>query len=77
MIARAAPAHYVPSRIPLEHRLHTGDLVVLKSGAPLLLEVLSIEEDGLIRVRGNAWPPGYSILLSIQEVFPSAELLAD
>ncbi len=53
-----------------------GDLVMTRSGCPILCEVLSVLEDGLLRVRGLNWASGYSAIVDSQEMQPaSARLL--
>ena len=37
-----------------------GDFVTTVTGYPVLYEVLSLETDGLVRVRGVNWAPGYT-----------------
>lgn len=45
-----------------------GDLVMTAAGYPILYEVLRIEADGLLRVRGNNWASGYSVLVNAHDV---------
>jgi hypothetical protein len=45
-----------------------GDLVTTRDGYPILYEVLTVELDGLLRVRGLNWAPGYSAVVSGQDV---------
>jgi hypothetical protein len=48
--------------------VHPGDLVTTRSGYPILYEVLCVESDGLLRVRGMNWAPGYSAVVDAQDV---------
>jgi hypothetical protein len=54
-----------------------GDLVATRVGYPTLYEVLSVERDGILRVRGLNWEPGYSANISSAEVRPVTRSLAD
>ena len=45
-----------------------GDLVMTAAGYPTLYEVLRVEPDGLLRVRGNNWASGYSVLVNAHDV---------
>jgi hypothetical protein len=46
-----------------------GDFVASQTNAyPVLLEIIGLEEDGLLRVRGLGWPPGYSAVLPRHQV---------
>jgi hypothetical protein len=54
-----------------------GAFVIPKTGYPLLCEVLSLEENGLMRVRGLAWPHGHTTLIEAQDVRSISELIAD
>jgi hypothetical protein len=56
--------------------LRPGDLVTTRSGYPILYEVLCVETDGLLRVRGLNWAPGYSAVVDAQDVRPVTGLLA-
>lgn len=52
-----------------------GDLVTTRSGYPILYEVLCVETDGLLRVRGLNWGPGYSAVVDSQSVRPVTGIL--
>lgn len=52
-----------------------GDLVTTSTGYPILYEVLTVEPEGLLRVRGLNWAPGYSAVVSSQDVRPVTGLL--
>ena len=52
-----------------------GDLVTTRSGYPILYEVLCVEPDGLLRVRGMNWAPGYSAVVDGQDVRPVTGIL--
>jgi hypothetical protein len=54
-----------------------GDLVTSGSGYPILYEVLTVETDGLLRVRGLNWAPGYSAVVAGQDVRPVTGLLTN
>jgi hypothetical protein len=54
-----------------------GDLVATRVGYPTLYEVLSVDRDGVLRVRGLNWQPGYSANISVAEVRPVTRSLAD
>jgi hypothetical protein len=53
-----------------------GDYVTTVSGYPVLYEVLSLERDGLVRVRGVNWAPGYSAVVGQQEIRPVTHILS-
>jgi len=52
-----------------------GDLVTTVTGYPTLYEVLHVQPDGLLRVRGNNWAQGYSALVDRRQVRPSIKIL--
>ena len=54
-----------------------GDLVTTRSGYPILYEVLTVETDGLLRVRGLNWAPGYSAVVALQDVRPVTGILGN
>jgi hypothetical protein len=54
-----------------------GDLVINRTGHPLVQEVIGLREDGLLRVRGLDWPPGYSALIAVAELRPVTGQLRD
>jgi hypothetical protein len=54
-----------------------GDLVINRTGHPLVQEVIGLREDGLLRVRGLDWPPGYSALIALSELRPVTGRLRD
>jgi hypothetical protein len=50
-------------------------MVIQRSGDyPLLCEVILVQPDGLLRVRGLDWPAGYSALIDPQDVRPVSSL---
>jgi hypothetical protein len=53
-----------------------GDFVTTVAGYPVLYEVLSLESDGLVRVRGVNWAPGYTAVVSAREVRPTTRILS-
>jgi hypothetical protein len=69
-----APSAVVP-HYAVSERFRPGDLVVSTAGSPLLCEVLSVERDGLIRVRGVEWPSGYSALVNAETIRPASGIL--
>ncbi len=52
-----------------------GDFVTTVTGYPVLYEVLTLERDGLVRVRGVNWAPGYSAVVRSQEIRPVTHIL--
>ena len=54
-----------------------GDLVTSMTGYPILYEVLTVERESLLRVRGLNWAPGYSALVDRGEVRPVTRILLD
>ena len=52
-----------------------GDLVTSRSGYPVLYEILSLHDDGLLRVRGLNWAPGYSAVVDMDDVRPVTGIL--
>lgn len=55
---------------------HPGDLVTTRSGYPVLYAILSVEADGLLRVRGLNWAPGYSAVVDAEDVRPVTGILS-
>jgi len=55
---------------PLRLAYHPGDWVVSKNGAPIVCEVLNVEANGVLLVRGLDWSPGYSAYIRAEEVSP-------
>ena len=60
-------------RRPNRYRL--GDLVISLNGYPTLYEVISVCDDGLLRLRGLDWAPGYSALVAAGTVRPTSGIL--
>ncbi len=60
----------LPNQSPRRPRLNyrPGDLVTPVHGYPILYEIVCLETDGLVRVRGLDWPTGYTVVLGAQEV---------
>jgi hypothetical protein len=56
-------------------KFRPGDLVVAQGGYPTLFEVICVQEDGMLRVRGLNWAPGYSALVAADELRPTTALL--
>lgn len=55
--------------------LRPGDIAAGRSDSyPILYEVIRIESDGLVRVRGLNWAPGYSALVDAEELRPVSSL---
>lgn len=65
------------TRRPLRRVFRPGDLVISRSGYPTLFEIVNIQEDGLLRVHGLNWAPGYSALVDADDVRPVNALLAE
>lgn len=86
ILAENAPTGIRPSETPrpadLSHRelrleFCAGDLVVARTGYPTLCEVLAVERNALLRVRGLDWLPGYSVTVAAQEFRPVSKITAD
>ena len=58
-------------------RYRPGDLVTPVTGYPILYEVLMVEREGTLRVRGMNWAPGYSALVGTGEVRSVTRILLD
>ncbi len=56
-------------------KFRPGDLVTSRSGYPVLYEILSLHDDGLLRVRGLNWAPGYSAVVDMEDVRPVTGIL--
>ena len=52
-----------------------GDFVTTVTGYPVLYEVLAVEPDGLVRVRGVNWRAGYSAVVGPREIRPVTAIL--
>jgi len=74
-IPLSASAVVQPTRGP-RPAYRPGDLVTTVTGYPVLYEVLRLECDGLLRVRGMNWAPGYSAVVRAQEVRPVTHILS-
>jgi hypothetical protein len=64
-----------PKSPPSRPWFRPGDLVATVTGYPVLYEVLSLEGEGLVRVRGVNWAPGYSAIVGAQEIRPVTQTL--
>jgi hypothetical protein len=64
-----------PKARPTRPSFRPGDFVTTVTGYPVLYEVLSIERDGLVRVRGVNWAPGYSAVVGAPEIRPVTHIL--
>lgn len=53
-----------------------GDFVTTVKGYPVLYEVLAVEPDGLVRVRGVNWAAGYSAVVGRREIRPVTSILS-
>ena len=62
-----------------QHRccFHVGDLVVPQSGYPQLCEVIMVESETLIRIRGLDWSPGFTVLVPFEAYRPVTGRLSD
>lgn len=65
-----------PATRPARPAYRAGDLVTTVTGYPVLYEVLSVETDGLVRVRGVNWAAGYSAMVGLKEIRPVTSILA-
>jgi hypothetical protein len=52
-----------------------GDFVTTVTGYPVLYEVLTIERDSMVRVRGVNWAPGYSAVVATHDIRPVTHIL--
>jgi hypothetical protein len=52
-----------------------GDLVVSRTGYPVLYEVVCVYTDGLLRLRGADWAAGYTVLVAATGVRPASAIL--
>jgi len=71
--------HTLPAsgRRPQWVRFRVGDLVTTRTGYPTLYEVICLHADGILRVRGLAWAPGFSALIDAHSVRLVTGLLED
>ena len=53
-----------------------GDFVTTVTGYPVLYEVLEVEVDGLVRVRGVNWAAGYSAVVGPRDIRPVTSILS-
>jgi hypothetical protein len=65
-----------PTSRQARQQYRPGDLVTTVTGYPVLYEVLSVETDGLVRVRGVNWAAGYSAMVGLKEIRPVTSILA-
>ncbi len=52
-----------------------GDLVTTVTGYPVLYEVLNVDREGLVRVRGVNWEAGYSAVVGSRDIRPVTSIL--
>ena len=52
-----------------------GDFVTTVTGYPVLYEVLAVDSDGLVRVRGVNWAAGYSAMVGPRDIRPVTAIL--
>jgi hypothetical protein len=52
-----------------------GDLVTTVAGYPVLYEVLNVDREGLVRVRGVNWEAGYSAVVGARDIRPVTSIL--
>ena len=52
-----------------------GDLVTTVTGYPVLYEVLNVDVNGLVRVRGVNWEAGYSAVVGPRDIRPVTSIL--
>ena len=62
-------------RLPIRYR--PGDLVISRGGYPTLYEVISVRDDGLLRLRGISWAAGYSAVVTAATVYPTSAILPE
>jgi hypothetical protein len=60
----------------MDQKVRPGDFVTPVAGYPTIYQILRLETDGLMRVRGQNWPSGYSALVAISDMRPISTLLA-
>ena len=73
-IAMADSSGHTGARARTRYRV--GEFVAgQRNTYPILLEVIRMEDDGLLRVRGVDWAPGYSSLVTSEQVRPVADIL--
>ena len=53
-----------------------GDFVTTVAGYPVLYEVLNVDRDGLVRVRGVNWAAGYSAVVAPRDIRPVTSILS-
>jgi hypothetical protein len=53
-----------------------GDFVTTVTGYPVLYEVLNVDADGLVRVRGVNWAAGYSAVVGPRDIRPVTSILS-
>ncbi len=71
-VSPAVPDRASQGRRP---KFRPGDLVVAQSGYPTLFEVICVQDDGMLRVRGLNWAAGYSALVSADKIHPATAIL--
>ena len=67
MANSSSPTPPADDRGQRQRGFQPGDQVVPVQGHPVLCEVLRVEADGLIRIRGLEWPPGYSVVARAED----------
>jgi hypothetical protein len=65
-----------PTPGPIRLVFRPGDLVTTVTGYPVLYEVLSVDRDGLVRVRGANWAAGYSAVVGPRDIRPVTSILS-
>ena len=68
MNLQVAPQVADSSSKTLHPTYRPGDFVTTVTGYPVLYEVLTIERDSMVRVRGVNWAPGYSAVVAMHEI---------
>jgi hypothetical protein len=61
------PTPYASDSRQHQRGFRPGDLVLPVNGYPLLCEVVRVETDGLIRIRGAGWSFGYTVLARAED----------
>lgn len=61
---------------PSRPTYRAGDFVTTVAGYPVLYEVLNVDRDGLVRVRGVNWAAGYSAVVGPRDIRPVTSILS-
>ena len=72
----SVPPAGAPGVGPIRLAYRPGDLVTTVTGYPVLYEVLNVDRDGLVRVRGVNWAAGYSAVVGPRDIRPVTSILS-